>query len=112
MSYVHLKALGTPKPGRETKLEPVVIWTHDCFRSNDEVKAKNESVGKPAPEPAPAVPAAGPKLPLVPTQIRSVGPNGEQLLPEDAAPAAAPADEGEAAPSDEAEAAAPGDAVE
>ena len=108
---VYIKEV-TPKPGRETKLEPVVIWTHDCFRSNDEVKAKNESVGKPAPEPAPAVPASGPKLPLVPTQIRSVGPNGEQLLPEDAAPAAAPADEGEAAPSDEAEAAAPGDAVE
>ena len=31
----------TPKPGGKTKLEPVLIWKHDCFKSNDQVKSNN-----------------------------------------------------------------------
>lgn len=79
---VYIKEV-TPKPGHASKLEPVVIWTHDCFRSNDEIKASNEAVGKPVAAPAPA---AAPALPLQPTQVRSVGPSGELLAPEAEAP--------------------------
>lgn len=75
---VYIKEV-TPKPGHASKLEPVVIWTHDCFRSNDEIKANNEAVGKPAAAPEAA---AAPALPLQPTQVRSVGPTGERVAPE------------------------------
>lgn len=43
----------TPKPGGKTKIEPVLIWKHDCFKSNEQVKSNNQD------KPAEAAPAGG-----------------------------------------------------